>query len=124
MPSNAIGNLRKVLNRTAPSAIPYAPNYWQWFEHHRSHRTLPRALQGCDSQLDMIRALGLDVFSRNCYMDQTAYWFGGLCEDTFEGVGVSTHVRLDGRDKVTVRRFETPAGRLSEQYRYLWSEFN
>lgn len=122
MPSGSIENLRKVLRRTVPSTIPYAPNYWQWFEHHRAHQTLPRALQSCDSQVDMIRALGLDVFSRNCYMDQTSYWFGGLCEEIFEGVHCSTACSLRGQDKVTVRSFETARGMLSEQFRYVWSE--
>jgi len=115
-------NLQRILNRDVPCRIPYAPNYWQWFEHHRAHQTLPQALQSCACQLDMIRVLGLDVFSRNCYMDQTAYWFGGLCEETFEGIHSSTRTVFNDRDKLTERSFETRQGMLRERYRYVWSE--
>lgn len=115
-------NLLRILDRDIPCHIPYAPNYWQWFEHHRAHGSLPPALQHCRSQLDMIRTLGLDVFSRNCYVDQTAYWFGGLCEEVCAGVHCSATTSERGRDKVTVRSFETARGTLTEQFRYVGSE--
>ncbi len=31
----------KLIDGEAPDQIIYAPNYWQWFEHHRNHQILP-----------------------------------------------------------------------------------
>ena len=80
--------VREVLHRRTPPRVVYAPNYWQWFTHQRNHGLLPEELRGCASQLDLIRHLGLDVFSRNIYCDPTEYWFGGLAEETWSGVEV------------------------------------
>ncbi len=33
-----------VLQRKAPARVVYAPNYWQWFAHHRNHGLLPPEL--------------------------------------------------------------------------------
>jgi uroporphyrinogen-III decarboxylase len=72
--------IEAVLARRTPPRIAYAPNYWQWFAHHRNHGTLPPELALCRSQLDLIRHLGLAVFSRNLYCDEQRGWWGGLAE--------------------------------------------
>jgi len=59
-----------VLKRKDPGRFLYAPNYWQWFAHQKNHDLLPEEISSCNSQLDLIRHLGLDVFSRNIYSDQ------------------------------------------------------
>lgn len=48
----------------------YAPNYWQWFAHHKNHNLLPQEIRHCETQLDLIKYLGLDIFSRNIYCKQ------------------------------------------------------
>jgi hypothetical protein len=114
--------VRAVLQRRVPDRIVYAPNYWQWFTHHHNHGLLPEALRNCGSQLELIRHLGLDVFSRNIYCDPTRYWFGGLAEEVWEGVEVDVNRRQDGRDIVTEKTIRTKAGTLTERLRYIFNE--
>ena len=111
-----------VLARRRPGRIAYAPNYWQWFAHHRNHGLLPPALDGCADQLEMIRRLGLDVFSRNVYCDEQRGWWGGLAEAVYDGVAVREAERMDGRDRVIERAWSTPHGELRERLRYVFAE--
>lgn len=114
--------LTKVLNRQRPDRFAYAPNYWQWFAHHRNHGTLPPELAQCHSQLDVIRHLGLDVFSRNIYCDEQRGWWGGLAEPVFQGLEAATREWHEGRDLLIERSFRTRAGTLTERLRYVWTE--
>lgn len=114
--------VRSVLQRRAPERIVYAPNYWQWFTHQRHHGLLPPELHDCPSQLELIRRLGLDVFSRNVYCDPTACWFGGLADEVWDGVEVETVRRTEGRDIVTEKTYRTQAGPLTERLRYVFSD--
>jgi len=79
MTFNSRANIEKILSNQTPSGFVFAPNYWQWFAHHRNHGILPEELKGCETQLDMINYLGADVFSRNIHCKQDEYWFGGIC---------------------------------------------
>lgn len=119
---SARDDVRHVLRREDPGRVVYAPNYWQWFTHHRNHGLLPEELRDCGSQLEMIRRMGLDVFSRNVYCDETEYWFGGLAEEVWEGVDVEVSRTVDGRDTVTEKRYHTRAGSLGERLRFLFEE--
>lgn len=111
--------IRKVLRREMPDRFVYAPNYWQWFTHHRRHESLPVELRDCRSQLDMIRHLGQDVFSRNVYCDPLQYWFGGLLRPDFGPVAyVEETAESAGGDRLTVKRYETSHGPLSEELLY------
>ena len=92
--------VKSVLQRRTPARIVYAPNYWQWFAHRQNHGLLPPDLAHCHTQLDLIRHLGLDVFSRNIYSDQQHGWFGGLTEEVWDGVEARAEVRMEGRDRV------------------------
>ena len=116
--------VRKVLGRQQPGRVVYAPNYWQWFTHHRNHGLLPAELAGVSSQLELIQFLGLDVFSRNIYCDPTRCWFGGLAEEVWEGVEVEVEERrrTEGRDIITERTFRTRAGTLTERLRFVFAE--
>lgn len=114
--------LEAILARCTPERIAYAPNYWQWFAHHRNHGTLPPELAHCHSQLDMIRHLGLDVFSRNIYCDEQRGWWGGLAEVQFPSLDATCSETHDGQDLVIERTYPTPAGSLTERLRYVWSE--
>jgi len=104
-----------VLARRTPPRIAYAPNYWQWFAHHRNHGLLPPEVAHCRDQLELIQTLGLEVFSRNIYCDERRGWWGGLCEETWNG-GVREWA--EGRDRVIERAY----GRLTERLRYVFDE--
>lgn len=114
--------VENLLRRSDPGRFLYAPNIWQWFTHHRNHGTLPAELAGCADQLDAIRWLGLDVFSRNIYCDPRRCWFGGLARETYDGVTLSANEREEGADLVIERIWQTPAGELRERQRHVFSE--
>ncbi len=121
-PNTSQDHVRAVLRRQMPDRVVYAPNYWQWFTHHRNHGLLPAELRDCASQLDLLRHLGLDVFSRNLYCDATRCWFGGLATEVWDGVKVEEHRTVAGRDTITDRTFHTRKGRLTERLRYVFAD--
>jgi hypothetical protein len=114
--------VQSVLQRRTPERFVYSPNYWQWFNHHRNHGLLAPPVRDCASQLELIRRLGLDVFSRNVYCDPMRRWFGGLAEEGWDGVEVGTSRHTEGRDIITEREFRTRAGTLTERLRYVFEE--
>lgn len=114
--------VKSVLQRKPPSRIVYAPNYWQWFAHHKNHGLLPEEVADCETQYEMIHHLGLDVFSRNIYADQQHCWFGGLAEEIWDGVEVQEEVRMEGLDHVITRTYRTRRGTLSERQRYVYAD--
>ena len=114
--------VESVLRRKTPPRIVYAPNYWQWFAHHQHHGLLPPEVAHCHTQLDLIRHLGLDVFSRNVYSDQQHCWFGGLTEEIWDGVEASEEIHNEGRDRVITRSYATRRGTLTERQRYLFAD--
>lgn len=111
-----------VLQRRDPGRFVYAPNYWQWFSHHQNHGTLPAELSGCADQLDMIRHLELDVFSRNIHCDQRRCWFGSFAEIEYDGLDYEEHEREEERDLVIERTWHTPTGKLYERQRHVFAE--
>lgn len=115
-------DIEKVLINENPSRFVYAPNYWQWFSHHQNHGTLPAEIRHCQTQLDLINYLGLDVFSRNIYCRQDDYWFGGICEEYFDGMETETHVRFENKDKITDKIYRCSKGTLNEQLKYVFNE--
>ena len=115
-------NVEKVLRRQAPRRVVYAPNYWQWFSHHRNHGTLPEEISHCESQLEVINYLGLDVFSRNIYCNEQKSWFGGLSERQFDGIEYIESESIDGRDRLTEKVYKTSKGELFETLRYVFDE--
>jgi hypothetical protein len=114
--------VKNVLRRQSPGRIVYAPNYWQWFAHHQNHGLLPPELAHCRTQLDLIRHLDLDVFSRNLYCDQHHRWYGGLAEEVWDGVEAREEIRADGRDHVITKTFVTRRGTLTERLRYIFTD--
>ncbi|AKJ65160.1 uroporphyrinogen decarboxylase family protein [Kiritimatiella glycovorans] len=117
------GAVQGILERRDPGRVVYAPNYWQWYAHHRHHGTLPPELADTRTQLEVIRHLGLDVFSRNLYCDQRRGWFGGLLNPVWSApVTAAEHEEQDGRDLVLEQHWQTPAGPLHERRRYVWEE--
>jgi hypothetical protein len=112
----------KVLNRQDCGRFIFAPNYWQWFSHHKNHGLFPQEIRHFQDQLELIRYLGADVFSRNIYCDQTKYWFGGLADEVFDGVDIETCEAMEGKDRITTRRIITGKGVLTERLRYIFAE--
>lgn len=113
--------LRNILERRPPARIAYAPNYWQWFAHHREHGTLPDDVRGCATLTDLLEWLDVDVFSRNLYCDNRRAWWCGLTEDVFDGLDPGYSETIDGRDLVIERVFRTAHGPLTERLRYVHS---
>ena len=114
--------VQSILKRRALDRIVYAPNYWQWFTHHRNHGRLPEEIRHVTSQLDLIRGLGLDVFSRNLYCDATQCWFGGLAEEIRAGIEMEIRHHNEDRDLITEKFYRTRRGDLSERLRFVFSE--
>lgn len=112
----------RVLRRQDPGRFLCAPNYWQWYAHQRNHGLLPPELRHCESQLDLILFLGLDVFSRNVYCDPTEYWFGGLSRETWTGAEVDISRHAEGKDTVTDKICRAPSGTMTERLRYIFAD--
>ena len=115
-------NIVKILNNQIPSGFVYAPNYWQWFSHHKNHGILPDEIKHCETQLDLLNYLGVNVFSRNIYCRQEEYWFGGICEEYFEDGTMITNTETNGHNKITKRDYYLNKGILSEKLVYLFDE--
>ena len=104
-----------VLRRKDPGRFVYAPNYWQWFTHHKNHQLLPEEIQHCQSVKDLYIYLGVDVFSRNIYADAEKYWFGGICREYISGFEVLEKTETSGKDKIIRRHYFGTNGNLSEE---------
>jgi hypothetical protein len=111
-----------ILKRENVERMVYAPNYWQWFSHTSQHGKLPAELAHCKTQMDMIKQLGLDVFSRNSYCDQNRHWFGGLADEMITDGSVTVQEQKEGHDLVFTRTYHTRKGDLQERQRYVWEE--
>ncbi|MEI7730628.1 MAG: uroporphyrinogen decarboxylase family protein [Verrucomicrobiota bacterium] len=111
-----------VLKRQRPARLVYAPNYWQWYVHQRNHGHLPGDIRSCRSQLELIRQLGLEVFSRNVYCDEQRGWFGGLCDEVWTGVDTRVEETFEGKDRLLVKTYQTRKGTLTERQRYVFAE--
>jgi hypothetical protein len=114
--------ISSILERGNVERIVYAPNYWQWFSHTSQHGKLPAELAHCKTQMDMIKQLGLDIFSRNSYCDQNRRWFGGLASEVIDDGSVTVQEQKDGHDLVFTRTYHTRKGDLHERLRYVWQE--
>ncbi len=109
--------IEALLSGHEPDRIIYSPNIWQWFNHHKTHDTLPKVLQGCETLLDAHLRMGEDCFSRNLATNHTDAWYGGFTTVRFEGVKVET-VR-DGFLKKVI--YHTRAGVLTEEFVFEYS---
>jgi len=116
------GEVEKILSLKEPLRFVYAPNYWQWFAHHKNHGILPEEIKHCETQLDLINYLGLDIFSRNIYCNQEEYWFGGLCEEYFADVEPVKSILHKNGDRITTREYQFKSGKLTEDLRYVFKE--
>lgn len=119
---NSRANIERILANQYASRFVFAPNCWQWFAHHKNHGILPDEIRHCETQLDMLNYLGVDVFSRNVYCKQDEVWFGGICEEYFEeGEAVTTNA-YDGKNKIIKKEYNIKAAKLSEKLLYFFDE--
>ncbi len=122
MKNTAKSDVEKILNGEMPSRFVYAPNYWQWFKHHKDHNILPGEISDCNSLLDLYNYLGVDIFSRNIYSDPEKYWFGGLCDEVISGFNVTSTTSSEGNDKLTFKEYACDEGKLTEEFIYIFNE--
>lgn len=122
MELNSRTNIERILANKIPSRFVYAPNYWQWFAHHKNHSVLPEELKHCTTQLDMLNYLGADIFSRNIYSKQDEAWIGGICEEYFEGGEAVTSNTFDGKNKIISKEYNLITAKLSERTIYIFDE--
>lgn len=115
-------NIQKILDNEFPSRVVFAPNFWQWFAHHKNHGILPEELKHCNTQLDMLNYLGVDVFSRNIYCKQDEYWIGGICDEYFEDGRMEISNEYENRNKITEKKYHFRTGTLSEKLIYIFDE--
>ncbi len=108
--------------RTINQRFVYAPNYWQWFAHQKNHGLLPDEIKNCQTQLDLIKYLGLDIFSRNIYCIQDEYWFGGICEEYIEGGEINIENEFENRNKKISRKYLFNGGELNEKLEYVFND--
>ncbi len=120
--SSAKSDIEKILENQEPSRFVYAPNYWQWFKHHKDHNLLPEEICHCNTLTDLYNYLGVDIFSRNVYSDPEKYWFGGLCDEKIDGFDFSEEITCSGQDKVIKRNYKCSTGELDEKLIYLFNE--
>lgn len=103
-----------VLGGEVPDRVVFAPNIWQWFEFHKLHGSLPGELSGCDTQLDVLRKLDVDILSRNLLTDNRRAWIGGHSHEEYSAVEVEEHAE-GSRRRIT---YHTPKGDLSEEFHF------
>ncbi len=56
--------LLAVVNGEIPDRVPFSPNIGQWFTAHKARGTLPTDLSGCENEVDAMKKMGCDIFSR------------------------------------------------------------
>lgn len=112
----------RILRREDPGSFLFAPNLWQWNTHRLNHRRTLPGIAPESTQLELIRHLECQVFSRNVYSDPYDNWFGGMTTIVWEGVEYSETRTADGADTVICRSYRMRGGELTERLRYVHAE--
>ncbi len=95
-------NLLRVLRGEKPGWVPCSINVNQWFGHHQRFGLLPEELKGSQTNFDVMKQLGCDLFVR---MD------GGL-RGAEGGPPWENVVEAGSLGKRTIRKVSTPFGEL------------
>jgi hypothetical protein len=98
-------NLLNMLAGRKPEWVPCSLNLWQWHKHHKTFGTLPEELMGTESDLDAMKVLGLDFFTRNVPCQRM---------ECFEGLEVETESIRQPLGMQTTRILRTPHGDLRQ----------
>jgi hypothetical protein len=120
---NSRENIENILANKTPSRFVFAPNFWQWFAHHKNHGILPGEIKHCKTQLDMLNYPGVDVFSRNVYCKQDEAWIGGICDEYLEEGEVIINNKYSWKNKIIIKQYNLGSSdKLSEKLTYLFDE--
>jgi len=111
---NSRQRILTVLEGGIPDRVPFAPNIWQWFEYQKLHGLLPPELADCTTQLQVMKILGVDIFSRNLLTDNRTQWIGGHATTVYREVGVEEQIEGNHRKVI----YHTPHETLSEVFFY------
>jgi uroporphyrinogen-III decarboxylase len=106
--------------------VPFAPNIWQWFNYHRSNRTLPADVAGATHPFEVLRFLGAEILSRwdTQWATKLNYTAGTYSEeylgesDWDQPLVTAFNVYPPHRTE-RHRRFETPHGTLTQVWGYM-----
>lgn len=96
-------NLLNVLHGQKPAWTPCSINIWQWYAHHKNFGTLPGELAQTADQIDAMRVLGCDIFTRNA---------GGGTSRQREGVEVIKRQEPGSQGPRRIELVRTPHGEL------------
>jgi len=107
-------NVLAVLERRTPERAVFAPNIWQWFGYNKLHGNLHPEIADCTTQLEVIRRLGADVFSRNLLTDVRTQWIGGHSSVSYSKVQVEEKCEGD----VSTIVYDTPKGAIGEKFKF------
>ncbi len=107
-------NVLAVLERRTPERAVFAPNIWQWFEYNKLHGKLHPEIADCTTQLQVLRKLGADVFSRNLLTDGRTQWIGGHSSVRRSKV----QVEEKHENNMWTITYKTPKGDISEVFRF------
>jgi hypothetical protein len=106
-----------------PDRVPFVPNIWQWFTVNEYNDTLPEAARGAHNPVDVLRAMGADIFSKFDGVASTQVL--RTCGHTIEfsgplKEGKELKASFTTFDKGTIRkeRIETPHGPLTHTWEY------
>ena len=106
-----------------PDRVPFAPNIWQWFYVNQFNGTLPKAIEGAEDPIQVLKTMGADIFSKWDSGSPTPHY--RTCEHSvsFEGdlpTGKRLWTSFAAFDKGTIRRerIVTPFGALTHTWEY------
>ena len=113
--------LLKTLRREAHDRVPFVPNIWQWFYHHKYQGTLPADLQGCDTYVQALQVMGADVIYKLAGLETYTFRDCGY-ECWFEGprpkMPAQTERLLFTDGLVFKEKWSTPHGDLAHEWTY------
>lgn len=103
--------------------VPYVPNIWQWFYVNQFNDTLPDPIQAAHNPVDVLRAMGADIFSKFDGDVRVARYH--TCQHEVEYAGQKVTKKplwssFTTFDEGTLRRerIETPYGVLTQTWEF------
>lgn len=99
--------LLEVVAGRLPDRVPFAPNIGQWFSARQAAGQLPRELADCPDEVEAMKRLGADIFSRRC----------GHFVRTAQLGGVHVETRKAGTHR-SLQTVSTPRGVLSRSVEF------
>lgn len=106
-----------------PDRVPFTPNIWQWFHANDYNGTLPQAVGGATSPIEVLRGMGADIFSKfDGQLPAPLYRKCGYAVEFTGGLpkGRAPQASFTTFDGGIVRKeqVETPHGTLAHAWEY------